>query len=310
MRYQINNIVQHGPGVKEFRLIPANGSAVPAWKPGAHVELSFRSRTGAQFRNAYSLIGEPGDSLRIAVQREPAGRGGSRVLHDEFEVGMNIELSKPINSFEHHPGAAHNVLIAGGIGITPLISMARALETAGNSFELHYLTRDITRMVLMGELDGLSNGNIFTYLTETGRPDLDALIGYYCKGSELHACGPAALLEAIRTTATLLGWPPACLHFESFGPRNVSTDRPLRVYLRQSDITLDIAPGMSILEAMIAADAFVTYDCKRGECGNCFAHVLSGDPLHRDLCLTPQQRAEGMTTCVSWAAGPELELDL
>lgn len=309
MRFLIHEIVEHGPYVKEFRLVPSEGT-VPVWHPGAHVELNFSSRSGEQFINAYSLVGKPGDCLRIAVQLEPAGHGGSRVLHEEFEAGMEIELSAPLDSFALNPGASRNVLIAGGIGITPLISMAHALGIAGNCFELHYFARDLTRLVLLDEFDSLPNGSIHTYMTGTGRPDLAALIGTYTEESELHACGPISLMQAIRSTAALLGWPAAHLHFESFGARHVGTDQPLRVYLRQSDIALDVMPGTSILDAMIAADAFVAYDCKRGECGNCYAHVLSGEPLHRDVCLTPEQRAEGMTTCVSWAAGHELELDL
>jgi vanillate O-demethylase ferredoxin subunit len=311
MRYLIQTTVQHGPYVKEFRMIPADGRAAPAWKPGAHVELSFRSQVGTEYRNAYSLVGAPGDCLRVAVQREEAGRGGSRVLHDEVEAGMEIELGAPVDAFRLHAGTARTVLLAGGIGITPMTSMAHALNAGGQRFELHYLARDAERLVLMDEFAGLQHGAVSTYVTSNGgRPDLDALIGSYSEGSELHACGPAPLLEAIRTRAAALGWPAAHVHVESFGARKASGDKPVRVYLRQSDLRFDVEPGTSILDAMIAADAFVSYDCKRGECGNCFAQVLSGEPVHRDVCLTPQQRAVGMTPCVSWAAGEELELDL
>ena len=311
MRYLIQSIVQHGTAVKEFRLTSAEGAPAPAWRPGAHIELNFRSRAGAEFDKAYSLVGAPGDCLRVAVQREADGRGGSRVLHDEFEAGMELESSAPIDDFPLHPGAARTVLIAGGIGVTPMTSMACALDAAGHGFELHYLARDAGRLVLMDEFAGLSRGAIHTYVTDQGsRPDLAVLIGPYREGSELHACGPASLLDAIRTIAKAQGWPPAHVHVESFGPRSASGDKPVRVYLRQSDLTLDVAPGTSILDAMIAADAFVSYGCKRGECGKCFAEVLLGEPLHRDVCLTPQQRGLGMATCVSWASSQELELDL
>lgn len=311
MRYLIQTIVQHGPYVKEFRMIPANGAAAPAWKPGGHVELGFRSQSGDEFRNAYSLVGAPGDCLRIAVQREESGRGGSRVLHEQFNPGMEIELGAPVDAFVLHPGTVRTVLIAGGIGITPMTSMAHALDAAGHRFELHYLSRDVNRQVLMNEFEDIRHGAVSTYITSNGnRPELDALIGPYVGGSELHACGPASLLEAIRTRAAALGWPTRHVHVESFGARSASGDKPVRVYLRQSELRLEVAPGTSILDAMIAADAFVSYDCKRGECGNCFAQVLSGEPVHRDVCLTPQQRVQGMTPCVSWAKGEELELDL
>lgn len=310
MHYLINKIVQHGTSVKEFYLTPVDGSDVPMWNPGASVVVSFRSKAASEFHNTYSLIGTPGSHLRIAVQREESGRGGSRVLHEEFKVGMEVELGMPIDTFKLHAGNSRNVLIAGGIGITPLISMVRALDNGEISYELHYLTRDASRLVLMDQFEGLSYGNIYTYMTSNGRPNLEALIGQYFNGSELHACGPLSLLDEIRKTATQIGWPLNHLHFESFGAKNTTKDKPLTVYLRQSDVSLNVDPGTSILDAMIAADVFVSYDCKRGECGNCYTTVLSGEPLHRDVCLTSKQRSQGMTTCVSWANGSRIELDI
>lgn len=311
MDYFIDSIVAHGPAIKEFRLVPADGSAAPAWSAGAHIELDIRAQSGASYRNAYSLVGEPGAQLRIAVQREAAGRGGSRVLHDEYIAGMLVSASAPLATFALHTGSARNVLIAGGIGITPMVSMARTLDHGGHPFALHYLARDAATLVLLHEVDNLAHGELATYATASGgRPDLHAMVGAYTEGSELHACGPGALLEAIRAAAAAMGWPTANVHFESFGARSAATDRPVKLYLRQSDMRIDVAPGTSILDAMIAADAFVSYDCKRGECGNCFANVTAGQPIHRDVCLTPEQRSQGMTTCVSWVEGGYLELDL
>jgi vanillate O-demethylase ferredoxin subunit len=311
MRYLIDTVVQHGAHVKEFRLVPADGAAAPSWNPGSHVEIRFESQSGTTFHKAYSLLGAPGPCLRIAVQREASGRGGSRVLHDEFAPGMEVELGAPIDAFGLHRGAVRTVLLAGGIGITPMTSMARALDGQGHAFELHYLARDPARLVLMNEFADMAHGAVSTYLTGGGRrPALAALIGAYVDGSELHACGPIPLLEAIRSCAADLGWPAQHVHIESFGSRSAGGDQPVRLYLRQSDLRIEVAPGTSLLDAMIAADAFVSYECKRGECGNCYAQVVSGEPVHRDVCLTPAQRREGMATCVSWAAGGELELDL
>jgi vanillate O-demethylase ferredoxin subunit len=310
MRYRIDTILEHGPTVKEFRLAPADGAAVPPWQPGAHVELAFVSRAGTRHRNAYSVVGEADGRLRIAVQREADGRGGSRVLHDEFAAGMELEASAPRDDFQLHPGARRTVLVAGGIGITPIVPMARALDAAGAPYDLHYIAKDPARLVLAEDLRGLA-GSVRTHFTGSGgRPDLDTLIGTYEEGCELHACGPSGLLQAIAARAAALGWPARHVRFESFGARSGGADMPVRVYLRQSDMVLDVAPGQSILDAMIAADVFVSYECRRGECGNCYAGVLSGAPVHRDVCLTGPQRAQGMTTCVSWASTPELELDL
>lgn len=311
MMYLIDAIIRHGPVVREFRLAPEGGAPLPPWQPGAHVELAFTSRAGARHRNAYSVVGEEGGMLRIAVQREEGGRGGSRVLHDEFEPGMALEVSLPLNGFTLHPGSTRTVLIAGGIGITPMLPMARALETAGASYRLHYLARDSARLVLAADWQALGQDRVRTYATASeGRPDLGRMIGPWEPGCELHACGPSVLLEAIRAAATAQGWPQRHVRVESFGARAHDEDRPLRVVLRQSGMTLDVAPGKSILEAMIEADVFVSYECKRGECGNCYAGVVSGEPLHRDVCLNARQRTIGMTPCVSWARGPLLELDL
>lgn len=130
MMYLIDAIIRHGPVVREFRLAPEGGAPLPPWQPGAHVELAFTSRAGARHRNAYSVVGEEGGMLRIAVQREEGGRGGSRVLHDEFEPGMALEVSLPLNGFTLHPGSTRTVLIAGGIGITPMLPMARSRRPA------------------------------------------------------------------------------------------------------------------------------------------------------------------------------------
>jgi vanillate O-demethylase ferredoxin subunit len=311
MRYLIASIVPHGMAVKEFRLAPLDGHAIPPWQAGAHVELSFRARSGARYTNAYSIVGETNGMLRIAVQRERQGRGGSRSLHDEFAPGMVLDLSMPIEGFRLRAGARRNVLIAGGIGITPIVPMARVLHSACLPFELHYLVRSPGRLALTDDLEHLDARSVRTYLTDIdGRPDLEQMIGRWRDGSALHACGPRTLLNAIRATGAAQGWPAQHIHFESFGASAQPQDRPVRVHLRQSGISLDAAPGKSILDTMLEAGVFVSYDCKRGECGNCYASVLSGAALHRDICLTPAQRAQGMTPCVSWCSGAELELDL
>lgn len=216
-----------------------------------------------------------------------------------------------MDSFRLHAGAARTVLMAGGIGITPIIAMACALHAAGAPYELHYLLRDRDRLALAEDVGLLDQRCVHMYFTESeGRPDLASIIRSWQQGSELHACGPQVLLEAIRASATVQGWPAQHIHVESFGARAQEHDLPLRVHLRQTGLTLELVPGRSILDAMIEAGVMVSYECKRGECGNCYASVLSGQPVHRDICLTPLQRAQGMTPCVSWSRSAELELDL
>ncbi|KQW93673.1 hypothetical protein ASC94_13830 [Massilia sp. Root418] len=209
------------------------------------------------------------------------------------------------------------LLVAGGIGITPLVSMAHALAAQQRPFELHYLAHSAGRLVLMEELRVIGQAaklaarqapalaSIVTHLSQdSGRADLTALLGPYSAGDSFYACGPAALLQALAAAGNRLGWPAAAMHFESFGPRAQQEDAPLTVELALSGVTVEVPPGTPILEALIAADVFVSYECKRGECGSCYTPVLEGEPLHRDVCLTPAMRSTGMCTCVSWAAAP------
>ncbi len=317
MRHVITHIVEHGGAVKEFHLARQDGAAVAGWLPGAHIVLRFSSRDGRTFDNPYSLIGmaeaAPANRIyRIAVQREEHGKGGSRCLHDEIAAGSAVGLSGPFNSFPLSVAqaspvspAARVLLIAGGIGITPLLSIGHALNARGMPFTLHYLARDAGRLLLMDELLAMPQATVHAHLSqETGRASLAQLLGSHGAGDSCYACGPAGLLQELAQAGAGLGWPAGAMHFESFGARAQRQDAMLTVELSLSQMTVQVAPGTPILDALIAADVFVSYDCKRGECGNCYTPVLHGQPLHRDICLTPAMRAAGMCTCVSWAAAP------
>ncbi len=319
MKHIIAEIIPHGSAVKEFRLRRQDHAPLPAWQPGAHIVLRFAGSDGTQYERHYSLLGEPAasDAYRIAVLRLGDGKGGSRCLHEEMAPGMEIDVSGPFDSFPLAPvpapvpAPARIMLIAGGIGITPLMSMAYALGARGIPFELHYLAHSAQRLVLLAELRAIPNAHIVLHVSEeSGRTDLDALLGAYADGATVYACGPVPLLQAIERSGARLGWPAKAMRFESFGARVQASDQPLTVELAMSQLTLTVQPGTSILDALIAADVFVAYECKRGECGNCYTQVVQGRPVHRDLCLTQQQRAAGMCTCVSWADGGKLVLDL
>jgi ferredoxin-NADP reductase len=314
MSFVIANIIQHGSTVKEFVLRRADGAALPSWSAGAHVKVDLSLPDGTLLERHYSLVGMPGESAeyRIAVLLDPNGKGGSRHMHEQFRMGDSIALSGPFNSFPASPATGRTVLIAGGIGITPMVSIAHALDGNGGGFELHYLARSQDRMVLLDELRRITSADLSLHVSESGktRADIGAILGAYTPGATVYACGPAALLQDIKRIAGGLGWPGKALHFESFGARTGMDDRPVTVHLAQSDFTITVAPGTSILDALIDADMFVSYDCKRGECGSCHTPVLEGTTVHRDVCLTPAQRDAGMCTCVSWASSERIVLDL
>lgn len=308
MSHVITGVVPRGARIREFQLRRADGQPLRAWQAGDHVLLCFTSAAGRRFERHYSLVGAPGgtDVYRIAVQRDEHGRGGSVCLHDEFGAGSAIGMSGPFNDFPLVAAPdSRVVLVGGGIGITPLVSMAHALGAAGNAFTLHYLAGSREDLAFLGELNAIPGARVIPHLSqESGRADLQALLGAFSPGDSAYACGPVALLQALADAARRAGWPSGTLHAESFGARANAADGPLTVELALSGMTVDVAPGTPILDALIAADVFVSYDCRRGECGNCYAPVLEGTPQHRDICLTPAMRATGMCTCVSWAAAP------
>lgn len=307
MGYVISQVIAHGQAVKEFQLRRQDGTALPDWQPGSHIVVHFKDADGGALERHYSLVGAAGatDTYRIVVQREDSGKGGSRRLHEAYAAGSEITIDGPFNSFPLNAVGARVLLIAGGIGITPLVSMAHALSAAGQPFTLHYLARSAERLVLLDELRALPHASIVLHIADQrGRADLGALLGPYHDGDSLYSCGPAPLLQGLAEAGAQQGWPADALHFESFGARTQQDDGPLTVELSLSEMTVEVMPGTSILAALLAADAFVSYDCQRGECGKCYTPVLSGQPLHRDICLTPEMRATGMCTCVSWATAP------
>lgn len=317
MDYVIAAVVQHGTHVKEFQLRRKDGGLLPAWTPGSHIMLRFVTDDGRAFENHYSLVGVPESSnaWRIAVQLDAEGKGGSRYLHEVMGPGSMVDVSGPFDSFpltmpDSDP-SPRVVLVAGGIGVTPLLSMAHALADRGMPFVFHYLAHTADRLTLLDELEATAGESLVTHVSAAaGRARLEDVLGRYGDGDQVYACGPSGLLQALAVTAESLGWPTDAIHVESFGPRIQPTDALLTVELALSGTTIDVAPGTSILDALIAADAFVSYECKRGECGSCYTPVLEGEPLHRDVCLTPALRTTGMCTCVSWASSGRLVLEL
>ncbi|MFZ6646202.1 PDR/VanB family oxidoreductase [Undibacterium sp. TJN25] len=313
MNHIISAIVDHGGAVKEFRIRRRDGSAMPAWTAGAHVQLTFTLPDGSEAERHYSLLGQPGnvEEYRIAVLLDPEGRGGSRHLHTQLRIGDAVTLGGPYNSFRLAAATGRTILVAGGIGVTPLLSMAHELAHAGISVEFHYLARSEERLVLLDEIEAIPRIQMHVHLSGTGeRSDLASMIGAYTQGAAIYACGPVTLLQEISRIASLQGWPQSSLHVESFGARSSAGDEPLEVHLAQSGLTIQAEPGTSLLDALLEAGAFMPFDCNRGECGSCYTQVLEGAPLHRDVCLTEPQRAIGMCPCVSWGGGGRLVLDI
>lgn len=288
-----------------LRLVSGNSRRLPSFDPGAHVELAF-----SEYRRRYSLTSSPAETTayEVIVLRARPGRGGSAFIHDRLLAGAAIEVSTPINSFPLEPVARHHVFFAGGIGLTPFYTMADAATAAGGRFHLHYVTRSEARALPTGAF----GRSVTRYVGPVARREfpLPDILDAVPSDAALYVCGPTSLVEDVRAAMRARGWDDGRLRLETFGSGVHPQDRPIAVHLVQSGLSLQVAPGTSILDALLGQGVFVGAGCRRGECGACVVDVVAGDVDHRDVCLTPEQRRGAMCTCVSWARSPEVTLAL
>ncbi|MGI8331995.1 PDR/VanB family oxidoreductase [Actinomadura scrupuli] len=297
-------------GVAGLTLRDPGGGPLPAWEPGAHLDLLLESGLERQ----YSLCGDPADrhAWRVAVLLEPGGRGGSARVHG-LRPGALLTARGPRNHFPLVPAARYQ-FIAGGIGITPILPMVAAARAAGADWHLLYGGRHRRSMAFLGELAALGDRVAVRPQDETGLLDLDGPLGEPRDGTAVYCCGPEPLLAAVEERCA--GWPPGALHLERFAPRppeaGRETGQGFEVVLARSGLTVTVAPGTSVLRAVEEAGVAVLSSCREGTCGTCETTVLEGVPEHRDSVLTGEERdtREFMMICVSRARGPRLVLDL
>ncbi|CAM5547117.1 ferredoxin [Streptomyces spiroverticillatus] len=298
-------------GVLALTLRAPDGADLPAWDPGAHIDLVLTP----DLIRTYSLCGDPADrrTWRIAVLNEPAGRGGSAHVHRELAPGTKVTARGPRNHFPLHPAPRYR-FVAGGIGITPLLPMLAAAESVGAEWTLLYGGRTRQSMAYADELTArYGPGRIrIAPHDETGLLDLPAALADPDPDTRVYCCGPTPLLDAVTAHHTA-NWPPGTLHLERFQPLEQET--PLDSFeleLARSTRTLTVTPDQSVLEAVRSAGVEVLYSCTEGTCGTCETDVLDGVPDHRDTVLTDAERAtnETMMICVSRCKGTRLVLDL
>ncbi len=302
--------------VRSLLLVPQDAPA-PGWTAGAHVRLHL-PRGGDR---PYSLVNfdpAPGATaapaaLRLGVLLEADSRGGSAHVHS-LSPGDAVVLSPPANDFPLRPSPLPPLLLAGGIGITPLASMAAELTAAGRRFDLHYAGRSRSAMAFLDELGALCGPRLHLHPDDTpDRLDLPALMAAADPARDLYICGPRGLIEAARTAALARGFDPARIFVELFAPEGPQAgDTAFEVELASTGRVFTVPPGTSIIDVLEAAGIDLLYDCRRGDCGICQTGVLAGVPDHRDVILTPSERAAGkvMQICVSRARSPRLVLDL
>ena len=296
-------------GIKLFELRDPAGAALPPFKPGAHLAVQVPS--GAM--RSYSIASDPAQADRyvIAVKREESGRGGSSALVDAVHVGDTLHVGAPANMFELVP-APDYIFVAGGIGITPILSMIHAVRGLA-PFRLYYLTRspgvtaflpELTSPELAGQVtihhDGGDPGNAFDLWPVFEEPTK----------AHIYCCGPRPLMDAVRDMTG--HWPTSAVHFEDFGSdlvRPRPDDVAFTVRLARNGAELVVPVGTSIMEVMRAHGLRVPSSCESGTCGTCRTVVLEGEPDHRDMVLTAAERGREMMVCVSRAKSAVLVLD-
>ncbi|MDN3518221.1 cytochrome P450/oxidoreductase [Aquisalimonas lutea] len=298
--------------VLRLTLTDPRGRRLPGWTPGAHVDLLV-----GDYIRKYSLCGDPADpySLQVAVLREPEGRGGSTYIHDTIDKGMTVRLRGPRNHFRLNEDAAGYVLIAGGIGITPIIAMADRLRALGKPYRIHYAGRSKETMAFLERLQRDHGDRLTTYLKADGqRMDLASVLADCGANEQVYACGPERLLDELETVTA--DWPEGILHVEHFSSASTHLDPSQEigfdVELTDSDLTVHVPPDQTLLQALRASSVDVPSDCEEGLCGTCEVSVREGDVDHRDKVLTETERRESgrMMSCCSRARRGRLVLAL
>lgn len=290
---------------------------LPAWEPGAHIDVYVPDGSTRQ----YSLCGDPGDlsSWQIAVLHEPDGRGGSVFVHNQLRVGDRLLVTRPKNNFALEE-APYHALIAGGVGITPMMAMAERLAREGRPFHLTYGGRTAGSMAFRRRLAALGDRVTFVAEDQDGRPDIEALVKDVPEGGLVYVCGPVGLLRAVQSAAEAVhGVDQDVVRFELFSRAGMEPTETAalgadsyELVLAESGHTLRLDPEANILEVVLALGVEVENDCRDGICGSCITPIRSGTVDHRDLVLTKKEQAamDQMLICVSRPTCPRLELDL
>ncbi|MFD7008539.1 PDR/VanB family oxidoreductase [Rhodococcus jostii] len=307
---RVTNVVVVADDVIEVSFADPEGHPLPAWEPGAHIEVHLPSGLSRQ----YSLCGSRDDRSKytIAVLREENGRGGSKELHDAAEAGVELGIRLPRNNF-HLVEADSYIFIGGGIGITPLIPMIEQVRKAGAQWALVYGGRSASSMAYREQLGSLGDQVDLWIEEERGYPDLSSILASAPSGTVIYTCGPSAMIDAVAAEFSAhdqLGG----LHFERFsasGPVDTSGDS-FEVELRRTGATFTVPEGVNILDEVRKVLPDQPFSCEEGYCGECETKVLEGEPDHRDDYLTPDEQDNGdmMMICVSRCKGMKLVLDL
>lgn len=298
-----------------YELTCAQGQALPEFTAGAHIDVHL---PGGLIRQ-YSLCNHPQERHRyqIGVLKDARSRGGSQCMHEQINSGDRLYISEPRNLFPLVGGARRSLLFAGGIGITPILSMAEQLAQSGADFELHYCARDRDRAAFVERLKGASFADrVHLHFDEEADSRLDAssVLSHPRPDAHLYVCGPSGFMQHVLDSAKAQGWGESQLHREYFAaaPVDASADGAFQVKLGSSGQVFDIPADKTVIQVLESHGVEIAMSCEQGICGTCLTRVLEGVPDHRDLFLTEAEQAanDQFTPCCSRARSALLVLDI
>ena len=309
---RVQSVTYAARDIHRVELVRPEGGALPDVTPGSHIDLHL----GNGITRSYSLVhssAQP-NAYIVGVKRDPQSRGGSRYVHEQLRVGTTLPVSAPRNHFPLLETAAHTVLIAGGIGITPIWCMAQRLEAIGASWEIWYSARSREDMAFVPQLSALGD-KVHLHFDDAagGVLDLAAIIGAAAEGTHFYCCGPGPMLDAYEATAAGAGKPAESVHLERFAAQQAAAvEGGFVISLARTGRDLTVPPGASVLKGLLDNGIAVDSSCQEGICGCCEVNVLEGEVDHRDEVLTEKEKAahKSMMVCCSGAKSARLVLDL
>ena len=314
LRLRVQAIRLQADGIHAFELVDPDAALLPLATAGSHVDVHL---PGGLMRS-YSLAGDPADrtAWTLGVLREVNGQGGSKAMHQSVHVGELLMVGAPRNAFPMAEGATHSVLLAGGIGITPIKAMAHTLTAQGKSFEVHYCARTARNVAFTRELRALVPPDRLHFHFDNGVPsqglDIANLLKQQPDGAHLYYCGPGGFMKACAEAST--HWAPGSVHFEHFKPpeppAKAVPDASFEVRLARTGITVPVLPDQTIVRAIELAGHRVPTSCLSGLCGSCKVDYLEGEVEHNDYILSDEEKTRCLTLCVSRSRSPILVLDL
>lgn len=314
----IAGITKQTDDIKSFILKAHDDSDLPVFEAGAHVNVAVELPDGTKSTRSYSIANNQLERrhYELGILRQGES-GGSHHIHQYFKPGMEVEISQPVNNFRLAQGAdLEHVLIAGGIGVTPMLSMARTLNAQGQRFEFHYFGRSAENLAFRDAVAQLPHSQVREYVgadKEQVATFLQSITQKPAPNRHLYVCGPLGMIQAVLDVAQASGWPSENVHYEQFSAGVLGLDnRAFKVELALSGKTLEVRADQTLLDALLEANVEAYFDCRSGICGSCLIPVSSGEVDHRDTFLSDAEKQENslICSCVSRARNASLILDI